>query len=197
MLLINDVLEIASARVMPQRNEEVEGIGTGQIIRAELTDPLWRVEITTPITEFQTGRRIRAVLNDMDRPQSYFRVYDPISQFAANDPSGTLLTSVTLASRSGNQVSFAGQPSGFVWTPGDAFHVIHAGRHYYFEISQSGTGLVRTTPTMPASIPLTTPCVFIRPQIRVQFVPGELNHGAADSSTWKMTNVSFRVIQKL
>jgi hypothetical protein len=197
MLLINDYLDISSMRVMPQRNEQIEGIGSGQILRAELTEPLWRVEIETPITEFQTGRRIRAVLNDMDRPQSYFRVYDPISQFAANDPNGTILTSVTLGSRSGNQVSFAGKPGGFAWTPGDAFHVIQGGRHYYFEISQAGTGLVRTTPTVPASIPLATPCVFIRPQIRVQFVPGELNHGMSDSSIWKMTNFQFRAIQKL
>lgn len=197
MLLLNDFLEIDSVRIRPQRNEEVEGVGTGQIIRAELTDPLWRVEINTPISEFNTGRRIRAVLNDIDRPQSFFRVYDPISRFAANDPTGTLLTSVTLASRTGNQVSFAGQPAGFVWTPGDTFHIITGGRHYYFEISQSGTGLVRTTPTVPASIPISTACVFLSPQIRVQMVPGELQLGAAESSTWKMSPFQIRAIQKL
>lgn len=197
MLLLNDYIEIDSISVVPQRNEELEGIGTGQLIRAELTDPLVRVEINTTITEFNSGRKIRAILNDINRPQSYFRVYDPIAQYAANDPNGTLLTAVTLAGRTGTRVSFAGQPTGFVWTPGDCFHVIHAGRHYYFEISESGTGAVRTTPTVPASIPIATTCVFIRPQIRVQMIPTELNHGTADSSTWKMTPSQIRAIQKI
>lgn len=195
MLLLNDYIDITSVRIVPQRNEEVEGIGSGQIIRAELTDPLWRVEIETPLSEFDNGRRIRAVLNDIDRPQSHFRVYDPISQYAANDPDGTLLTSVTLASRVGNQVRFDGQPTLYEWEPGDAFHIEYAGRHYYFEISQSGTGLVRTTPTVPSFIPVDTPCVFIKPQIRVQMT--ELQHGLADSSSWKMTGVQIRAIQKL
>lgn len=197
MLLLNDYIEIDNIRLKLQRNEEVEGIGTGQIIRAEITDPLWSVEINTTISEFNTGRRIRAVLNDIDRTQSFFYVSDPIAQYAANDPSGTLLTAVTLGARSGGLTSFAGQPGGYVFQPGDAFHVISAGRHYYFEIAQAGTSALRTTPTVPASIPNGTACVFIRPQIRVQMVPTELQHGAADSSMWKMTPSQIRAVQKL
>lgn len=195
MLLLNNVLEIDSIKITMQRNEEREGLGSGQLLRAELTDPLWAVEINTPINEFNDGRRIRAILNDIDRPQSYFRVTDPISQFAANDPTGTLLTSVSLSSRSGNQVSFSGQPAGYRWVPGDAFHILHAGRHYYFEIAEGGTTLVRTTPTIPSFIVSTTPCVFIKPQIRVQML--ELEQGLADSASWKMTGVQIKAIQKL
>ena len=195
MLLINDYIEIESIKVSPQRNEEIEGIGSGQILRAELTEPLWNVEINIPISEFNTGRRIRALLNDIDRPQSHFRVSDPISQFAANDPTGTLLTSVSLGSRSGNQVSFIGQPEGYQFSMGDTFHCEFGGRHYYFEISQDGDGLVRTTPTIPAFIILTTPCVFIRPEIRVQMM--ELQHGVADSASWKMSGFQIKTVQKL
>ena len=195
MLLLNDHIEITNMRVVVQRNENIEGVGSGQILRAELTDPLWRVEIDSPISEFNTGRRIRAILNDIDRPQSYFRVYDPIAQYAANDPNGTLLTSVTIDDFDGNQVEFAGQPGGYVFMPGDAFHVVYASRHYYFEISQQGTGLVRTTPSIPQSIPTGTPCVFIRPQIRVQMA--ELQIGSEDSTIWKMSGFQIRAIQKL
>lgn len=197
MLLLNDYIDITNIRVLPQRNEEVEGLGSGQILRAELTDPLWRVEINTPISEFSEGRKIRAVLNDIDRPQSYFRVSDPLSKYAANDPIGTLLTAVTLGARSGGAVSFVGQPSGYIFEPGDAFHIIDAGRHYYFEISQRGSANVRTTPTIPASIAAGATCVFINPQIRVQLVPGELQLGLADSSSWKMSQFQIRAIQKL
>lgn len=197
MLLLNDYIEIDNIKIFPQRNEEVEGIGSGQILRAELTDPLWRVEINTTINEFNTGRRIRAILNDIDRPQSHFRVADPISRNAANNPNGTLLSSVTLSSRSGGTVSFSGQSSGYQFVPGDAFHIIHAGRHYYFEIASGGTSGLRTTPTVPPTIPLGAACVFNSPQIRVQMVPGELNQGTADSSMWKMSNFQIRAIQKL
>lgn len=197
MLLLNDVLDIESIRVVPQRNEEVEGIGSGQIIRAEIADPLWRVEINVPLSEFQDGRRVRAVLNDINRPQSFFRVSDPVSEFAANDPTGTLLASVTLGTRSGGQTSFVGQPSGYVFQPGDSFHIINAGRHYYFEISQEGTQELRTTPTVPVGIPNGATCVFVRPQIRVQMIPTELQLGVADATNWKMTSMQLRAIQKL
>lgn len=195
MLLLNEHLEIESLRILPQRNEEVEGIGTGQILRAEMTDPLWRVEINVPLSEFNTGRRIRATLNDIDRPQSYFRISDPISQFAANDPTGTLLGAVKLGARSAGATSFTGQPAGYVFVPGDMFHIINGSRHYYFEISQQGTNALRTTPTVPASIPNGATCVFIRPQIRVQML--ELQHGSADSATWKMSGFQIKAIQKL
>lgn len=197
MLLLNDVTKIESIRVVPQRNEEVEGLGTGQILRAELTDPLTTVEITTPPMTFDEGRRLRAILNDLDRVNSYFRVYDPSTPFAQNDPTGTLLTSVTFAGKTGQRATFSGQPSGFVFMPGDAFHAIAAGRHYYFEISEQSAVSVRTTPTVPASLPVGTPCVFIRPQIRVQMVPGELQHGTADSSRWGMTGTQIKAIQKI
>lgn len=194
MLLLNDHLDIDSIRIVLQRNEEVEGIGSGQVIRAEITDPLWRVEINTPINEFNNGRRIRAILNDIDRPQSYFRVTDPIAQFAANDPNGEL-TGITIASRVGNRVRFDGQPVLYQWVPGDAFHILYGGRHYYFEIAEAGDGLVRTTPTVPSFIPPGTPCEFVKPEIRVQMV--DLQMGSAESSTWKMSGFQIRAIQKL
>lgn len=197
MLLLNDVLNISSVFIEPQRGEEVEGLGSGQIIRSELADPLWSVEITTPVTEFNTGRRIRAILNDINRPNSYFRVTDPVSATAQNDPNGSLLTSVTVASITGGLVTFAGQPSGYVFQPGDAFHIITGGRHYYFEIAQSGTAGLRTTPTMPSSIPNGAACVFVSPQIRVQMVPTDLRIGTADSSNWKMSAFQIKAIQKI
>lgn len=197
MLLLNDYVQISSIRIFPQRNEEIEGVGTGQILRSELTEPLWAVDIVAPVSQFANGRKVRAILNDINRPNSHFRIADPISRYAANDPTGTLLTSVTIDDRVGNQVSFAGQPSGFVWTPGDSFHVAINGRHYYFEISQEGTGLVRTTPTVPQYIPLGTECVFISPQLRVQMIPSELELGIADSSTWAFGQFRIRGIQKL
>lgn len=197
MLLLNDVLDITDIRILPQRNEELEGIGSGQILRAEIADPLWRVEINTTISTFDNGRRIRATINDINRPQSFFRVYDPIAQYATNDPDGTLLTAVEIGDRVGNQVEFTGQPAAYMFEPGDAFHILYLGRHYYFEVSEQSSTLLRTTPTIPASIPVGTPCVFVRPQIRVQMVPTELQFGTVDSSIWKMTQFQIRAIQKL
>lgn len=195
MLLLNDYLEIDNMRVFVHRNENIEGIGTGQILRAELTDPLWSVEINSTISEFNTGRRIRAVLNDIDRPQSYFRVYDPIVQRAANDPTGTLLTNVTISAIDNGLVTFTGQPVGYQFRYGDAFHVISGGRHYYFEIAQDGTDMLRTTPSIPSSIDIGSACVFIQPQIRVQM--SDLNTAAAQSASWKMGQFQIKAIQKL
>lgn len=209
MILINDVLEIESIRVSPHLNEEVEGVGSGQILRANLTTPLWQMDISIPTSSLgvNTGRRIRALFNQLNKPGAFFYVYDPIAQFPQNDPLGLLHASATvtvrLASTSGT-MSFAGAPANFTYLPGDMFHIEWGGRRGYFEISNvtnvnaSGqTGSFETFPSIPTGIPVGTVVTLIRPQMKAQFVPGELDYATASSATWSWSNYSLRAIQKL
>lgn len=207
MFLLNDIVLIESVLIKPRRNEEVEGIGSGQIIRAELTTPLWEVDINTPLTTFADGRRIRALINRANVPGASFRVYDPIAQYPLSDPTGAVISGATVQVNSVDaqgRISFANSPEGFVYQPGDVFHVDYGGRRGYFEINSPATTnasgvtpVMTTTPPVPAGVAALSPVTLVRPEIRVQIVPDQLSYGLSDSATWKMGGFTIRAIQKL
>lgn len=209
MVLLNDIIDIESIVTRPRLSEEVEGIGSGQILRAQLSTPLWQMDIVTPISSLRanTGRRVRALFNQLNRPGAFFYVYDPIAQFPQNDPTGLIHNGETvriLEVSTTGRLSLQNAPVGFTYLPGDMFHVEWGGRHGYFEISEEvtvgsdGTTLLFDTfPYMPTGIPGAATVTFIRPTMKAQFVPGELEYAAAQSDTWTMGNFSLRAIQKL
>lgn len=209
MVLLNDIFEIENIRVKPHRNEEIEGVGSGQILRAALTTPLWQMDITVPASSLgvNTGRRTRALFNQLDRPGGFFYVYDPIAQYPQNDPTGAIHTGETVTISlvgSAGTVSFANAPVNFRYEPGDMFHIEWGGRRGYFEVSESvssnssgATGQFEVFPKMPAGVPVGTEVTLIKPQMKAQFVPGEIEYAMANSASWSWSNFSLRAIQKL
>ncbi|QIG67370.1 hypothetical protein EVB39_041 [Rhizobium phage RHph_TM3_3_9] len=207
MTVLNDIFEISSITVRPQRNDEVEGIGSGQIITAELATPLWSVEIETPVSLFDQGRRVRAVLNDLNRPGQKFDVYDPIAQYPRSDPDGSILgTSTVQIDTVGTDgtITLKGLPAGYQISAGDFMQIDFAGRRGFFEASQDATassggvtGAFRVFPTISAATPVNTTVILKQPKIQCQMIPSELEYATADSSTWKMTGFRMRVIQKI
>lgn len=201
-MLINGVIDIERLIIEPKLNEEIEGLGSGQVLRAQLTTPLWSVTATTCFSTFQEGRRIRALINSLNRPGVDFTIFDPIAEYPINDPGGTILTgsTITIAGVDGQgRVSFSGAPTGFQFSAGDYFHFDFSGRRYFIELSANGTGsaYIQTFPRMPTGSYVGTAATFIRPEMKVQFVPGSLTYGAEESASWKMGGFQLRMIQKL
>lgn len=208
MTVLNDILDIANVIIKPQRNDEVEGIGSGQILRAELTTPLWSVVITTPLMEFDAGRQIRALLNDLNRPGQYFDVYDPIGAYPRLDPNGTLLGSstitVTAIDSTSGMVTLGGFPAGYKISVGDYLEIDYAGRRVFYEASQAVTatgvgaaGPFRVFPNISQSIPLASVVTLKKPMIRCQFIPDGITYGMVDSQNWKMAGFTLNAVQKL
>lgn len=206
-MILNDVFEIESILVEPQRNDEVEGVGSGQILTAELATPLWSVEINTTVNLFDTGRYIRAILNDLNRPGQKFDVYDPIAQYPRSDPTGSILGASTVQIDSvglDGTMTLKGLPAGYVLSPGDFMEINYGGRRGFFEVSQPATAngggvttAFRMFPTISAGAPVNTAVNLIQPKIQCQFVPTELTYGTAESASWKMSAFRMRVIQKI
>lgn len=206
-MTLNDVFEIASITVQPQRNDEVEGVGSGQILTAELATPLWSVDIETTLSLFDDGRYIRAILNDLNRPGQVFDVYDPVAQYPRSDPTGSILGSSTVridTVGSDGTVTLKGLPVGYVLLPGDFIQIDFLGRRGFFEVSQPATangsgiaGPFRMFPTISTAAPVNTIITLIRPKIQCQFVPSSLSYGTADSASWKMSAFRMQVIQKI
>jgi hypothetical protein len=206
-MILNDVFEIASITIAPQRNDEVEGIGSGQILTAELATPLWSVDIETALSLFDDGRYIRAILNDLNRPGQKFDVYDPIAQYPRSDPDGSILGASTVqldTVGTDGTVTLKGLPAGYKILPGDFMEINFAGRRGFFEASQPATasgggvtGAFRMFPTISAAAPVNTAVNLIRPKIQCQFVPNEITYGSAESASWKMSAFRMQVIQKI
>lgn len=206
-MTLNDVFEITSITIEPQRNDEVEGVGSGQILTAELATPLWAVDIETTLTMFDDGRYIRAVLNDLNRPGQKFDVYDPIAQYPRSDPTGSILgASVVRLDTVGTDgtITLKGLPVGYKISPGDFIQIDFGGRRGFFEVSQAATanssgvtGAFRMFPTISAAAPVNTIVTLIQPKLQCQFVPTELQYGTADSSNWKMSAFRMKAIQKI
>lgn len=207
MILLNDILEISSITVYPQRNDEVEGIGSGQILTAELATPLWSVEIDTPLSLFDVGRQLRAQLNSLTVPGAVFEVYDPIASYPFYDPDGSVLGAsvVRIDTVAGDgTITLKGLPNGYKLTPGDFMQIDYAGRRYFYEVSVAATadsGGITTVfpvfPIFPSTIPANTPVTLLQPKIKCQLVPGELEYGTADSANWKMSGFRIKAVQKL
>jgi hypothetical protein len=207
MTVLNDVFEITRITIRPQRNDEVEGNGGGQILTAELATPLWAVDIETPLSTFDDGRYIRATLNDLNRPGQVFDIYDPIARFPRADPDGSILGSATVqvdSVGSDGTLTLKGLPTGYKISVGDFMQIDFAGRRGFYEASRpataNGAGITnafRVFPTIPAATPVNTAVVLKDPKIQCQFDPSGLDYGSADSSNWKMSGFGMRAIQKL
>lgn len=208
-MILNDVLDITRIQWMPKRNDETEGLGSGQILQAGMATPLWTAQVVTPITEFQTGRRIRAILNSLTGPGKTFEIYDPIAKYPASDPTGTVLAASTVLVNnvSAGQISLKGLPVGFALKYGDYFQVTWGTspvRTALFEMSQditaNGSGVTALFNTFPfplQGIAADDPVTLLVPKLKAIFVPGSIDYPTADSDTWKFSGITFQVMQKL
>jgi hypothetical protein len=207
-MVLNDVIEITSITISPMRNDETEGIGSGQILRAELATPLWKIGIDTPISTFDDGRAIRAIMNDLNRPGQTFEVYDPIAAYPRNDPDGSILGSanvlVDTVSTTDSTVTLKGLPAGYKLAPGDFMQIDYAGRRGFFEVSQAATAgsggvtsAFRVFPGLPAGITANMTVILKQPKVKCQFMPDSIEYATFDSSNWKATGFRFEAVQKL
>lgn len=207
MTILNNELEITSVTFSPLRSDNVEGTGSGQILTAELATPLWQAEIITPLSSFDDGRGIRALMNDLNRPGQVFDLYDPIGKYPRKDPNGSILGSSVVridTVASNGTITLKGLPSGYQLSRGDYMQITYAGRRYFFETSQAATAdsggvttVFRVFPKIPTSIPANTVVVLINPMIQCQMDPTGLEYGSEDSSNWTMSGFRIKAVQKL
>lgn len=207
-MLLNDILEITAINWRPQRNDEVEGLGSGQILQANLATPLWAADVVTPLTEFRDGRRLRAIINNHMGPGRFFDIYDPIGGYPAADPDGSILgaATVTVSSVLDGKIALTGLPVGYELSIGDYFTVAYGSplRRGFFEIASdvtaNGSGttpLIDINPFSLSGITAGSAVNLIKPMLKAQFLPGSVQHPEADSSVWKMQGFRFTVVQKL
>lgn len=204
-----DLLPLAPGCVWREvRNDELAGLGSGAALTFELADPLWGMSVVLDWSEWPEARRLAAMTRSLTKPGQDFLMTNPIGQYPAYDPGGTILgaSSVTiLAVDPGTRrVSFAGLPAGYQLTWGDFGEVVFGAapqRRYVFELHGTATangfhetGLVEISPPIWPGIVAGATVNLKRPATRAFIVPGSLREGPI--RTGIVDGMSFTALQR-
>lgn len=199
-------LGIQTAPLVLKDNRELSGMGSGQIIEADLAPSLWSADVSTRPWRAIDARRLEALANAIIRSMGSFYLYDPRKAVPALDPGGAILgaSAVKIASLpDAKSISLKGLPAGYALSVGDelAFDYGTPARRAFHEIAEdvtaNGSGITAAFEVSPFIRPgaaVNLAVTLIKPAVKVRIVPGSLSIRQVDAA---FTQISFSVVQKL
>lgn len=188
-----DLLPVAEGTTWKQiRNDELAGTGSADTLAVELASPLWGADVVLDFDEWPEARSLAARVRALDGPMRTFLMPNPLAQYAAADPDGTVLgdAEVTLLTIDGDnrRVQFAGLPVGYALGWGDMGEVLFGAnpeRRYLFELQGDAvadgdgeTALVPIGPHIWPGVAEGMAVNFLRPAAKMAIVTGSLKEGA-------------------
>lgn len=117
-----DKIGVQSVEWKLQDSRELSGMGSGQVLQADLGPSLWTADITLRPWRTNAVREIEALINAVIRSKGSFYLYDPRKCVPASDPNATILGSSTVQINSlpdNKSLSLKGLPANYVITAGD------------------------------------------------------------------------------
>lgn len=119
-------LRIASAPFVLEEQHQLSGLGTGDVLAAQLAPSRWTAQVTLAAESHTRAREIQALIESLDGPVQSFYLYCPTNCYPAADPGGAVLgaSTVTIHTVGANNRSLrlGGLPVGYKITAGDAMH---------------------------------------------------------------------------
>lgn len=202
-----DRLGIISAPLVLKDNREVSGMGSGQIIEADLAPALWTADVVTRPWRATEARRLEALINAVIRSKESFYLYDPRKAVPAKDPHGTTLGSSAVkikAVANNKSMSLKGLPAGYQLSVGDhlafdygsnptrrAFHELAE------DITADGSGdttSFEVSPFIRSGAAADISVTLVKPAVKVRIVPNSLSIRQLGAV---FSQISFAVVQKL
>lgn len=205
-----DTLNISSVKWGVKRYDELSSLGSGQIIAAELSPPLWQGEITLRECNKDEAKRAGAKIRALQGPINSFMFYDPSSKYPFGDPDGSIMGSSTPvvaevhSTRRG--ISIQGLPAGYVLTTGDKIQITYTQtvtRYAFLEVSGDGVassgGVISELPVfphVPAGVVYGAQVTLIKPACKCFIVPDSYDEGSLSAATQTISGQSFKVMQR-
>src|SRR5690349_8319459 len=84
-----DLIGVSQVKWGLSDNRELSGLGSGQILEADLAPQLWQGDVTLSEKYHADARKIEAKLNAVIRSMGSFYLYDPRHMYPAADPNGS------------------------------------------------------------------------------------------------------------
>jgi hypothetical protein len=200
-----DLIGVSQVKWNPKDNRELSGMGSGQILGADLAPQLWTGDLTLAEKEHADARKIEAKLNAVIRSMGSFYLYDPRTAYPYADRDGSTLGSSTVkvkAKADGKSLSLKGLPAGYVLTEGDylAFDYNFSTRRWFGEVaegvtadSSGDTATFEVSPFLPLEDVTGLVVTLVKPAMVCKIVPGSLSVQSTGNSV--TTQIGFSVIQ--
>lgn len=202
-----DRLKIQSVQWKLQRFDELSGMGTGDVIAAQLAPPRITGDVTIAPMYHDEAAQVQALVEALDPMQSFY-LYAPQKRFPIADPDGSILGSATPAisavGSNNKSLRIKGLPAGYVLSLGDylAFdygtNPVRRAFHRILEtVTADGTGLspsFEIRPHLRAGAAADIAVTLVDPAAKVFIVPGSFDPGAARALI--TDGMSFQVMQR-
>lgn len=201
-----DLLRIRQVKWSLQDNREFSGLGSGQILEADLAPSLWQGDVTLSEAFHFESRKIEALINVVIRSFGSVYLYDPRTRYPFADRTGSILgaSTVKISSFTNHTLALKGLPANYVITAGDyvSWDYGSPSRRAFHEFSESvtanGSGVtaaVEVSPFIRTGAAVDQILTLIKPAMRCKIKPQSLTiESTANIST---SQVAFSVIQKL
>ncbi len=201
---VYDLLPIASVAWNIQRNDELSGLGSGDMWAAELADPFWTAEVTLGELSNNELKQAAARIRSLRGSQLAFMMCDPISEYPQEDRHGSKIGNAVTTLRTIGPDRIAarmkGFPPGYVLTVGDKLQINYLDLIAFVEVGATagadanGNLDVPIYPRLPSSFTADSLVVVKRPACPVIIEPQSHKAGTATSD---ITNgAGFKVLQK-
>lgn len=199
-----DTLGVQTVKWLLQDNRELSGMGSGQILQADLAPSLRVADVTLRPWNANKAAEIEAKIEAMIRSQGSFYLYDPRKAVPRFDPRGTILGASAVKINSlpdAKSMSLKALPAGYRLSGGDYLHFDYGtpARRAFHRIVEAATANgVGVTPVFEVA-PFIRPgaavdiaVTLVKPSIKCVIRPGSINLTQAGP----LTVISFSVVQK-
>jgi hypothetical protein len=197
-----DVIGIQTVKWQLNDNRELSGMGTGQILQADLAPALWSAEVTLRPWRTNDAREIEAKINAVVRSIGSFYLYDPRKAVPKSGAAALSGKTVSInAKADAKSLSLKGLPSAYALTAGDylSFDYGTSTRRWFGEIAESvtadssgDTASFEVSPYLPTDAAADIEVTLVKPAMKAIIVPGSLQVQYAAG----FTTISFNVMQK-
>ncbi len=204
-----DLLNIVSVTFDNPGNQEVTGLESGEILKADLAPQLWRGTITLVPMHHNAAEALKAKLSWLRGPGRAFFVSNPAMPGPADDPDGVILDTATPAILSLNadnkRLALDGLPAGYTLSAGDYISFAYdsdptryALHRLIEDAAADGNGETaqfEVEPHIREGAATSTAVTLIKPFCKAVIIPGTLDPGT--SSTVLTHGIQFDFVQTL
>ncbi|MDE4059775.1 hypothetical protein [Phaeobacter gallaeciensis] len=209
-----DLLPIQEVQLRLDRQVQINNLGGGEILQAELFPAMWVGSVSIAPMPKRRASQVQALLAGLEAPGQKFHAYKAHQIGPADDPLGNDLSAAApvIGEFHGTDprlVKFHGMPQGLAVSEGDflafdydpgtgsrrAFHQVIVGRNHTQDDGAGGYTSQFFTHLVPPVRPgaqLGAAVEFVRPQLLAVLVPGSVSYGITRGNVTSGMSFDFR-----
>lgn len=197
-----DKLKLASASWSVIYQQELSGLGGGQMLASDRGPAYWEADCSTVEAYHADIRAMRAVVDKAQGTLGEFYLYDPAAVAPVSDPLGLALAGATVKIKTvpdGRSLRLKGLPIGYVLTAGDLISFDTGSRRQLVQIGDTvtadgsgDTAAFAVSPSLLTGTAVDTVVTLLKPSAKMKLVPGSVR---VSMVTTRTSRIQFRARQ--